>query len=197
MYLHLKLVNYLQFLHGQVLGSGIGKKTENRLRIRTGNKMLPIPNITHYLDLPKIKGRGKGLATVVAEWLLREVKLEVLLEAACCVHSFPALLTRVGRLPRGQLVISTIQQPQNTYKGRDFVPDGKYSKRGWACIPPPPGQIFPSWWNVRQKAAVANLCVLCGNSSDSYESCQGPFQNYPNYWYIWLLTGNDPPRIKR
>ncbi len=30
--------------------------------------------------------------------------------------------------------------------------------------PPPlhqPGLILPSWWNVRQKAAVATLCVLC------------------------------------
>ncbi len=24
-----------------------------------------------------------------------------------------------------------------------------------------PGIIFPSWWNVRQKASVATLCVLC------------------------------------
>ncbi len=25
-----------------------------------------------------------------------------------------------------------------------------------------PGLIFPSWWNVRQKAAIATLCVLWG-----------------------------------
>jgi hypothetical protein len=166
MYLHLKLVNYLQFLHGQVLGSGIGKKTENRLRIRTGNKMLPIPNITHYLDLPKIKGRGKGLATVVAERLLREVKLEVLLEAACCVHSLPALLTLVGRLTRGQLVISAMQQPQRTYRGRDFVPDGKYSKR-IVCVrvhTPPPS---PAWANfsimmecTSESGRCHSVCIL-------------------------------------
>ncbi len=27
------------------------------------------------------------------------------------------------------------------------------------------GLIFPSWWNVRQKAAFATLCVLCGRNS--------------------------------
>ncbi len=39
-------------------------------------------------------------------------------------------------------------------------------KRGWACTPYPhqPGLIFPSWWNLRQKSAVATLCVLCGGS---------------------------------
>ncbi len=41
-----------------------------------------------------------------------------------------------------------------------FVRGDRYSKRGWACTPPPPGLIFPSLWNVRQKAAVATLCVL-------------------------------------
>jgi hypothetical protein len=25
---------------------------------------------------------------------------------------------------------------------------------------PSPGRIFPSWWNVRQKVAIATLCVL-------------------------------------
>ncbi len=37
------------------------------------------------------------------------------------------------------------------------------SERGWACTPHPhqPGLIFPSWWNIRQKSAIATLCVLC------------------------------------
>ncbi len=42
----------------------------------------------------------------------------------------------------------------------NFVRDGRYSERGWACIPHPhqPGLIFPSWWNVRQKWSLP-LCV--------------------------------------
>ncbi len=34
--------------------------------------------------------------------------------------------------------------------------------RGWVCTPHPHqrGLILPSWWNVRQKAAVATLCTL-------------------------------------
>ncbi len=41
---------------------------------------------------------------------------------------------------------------------------GKCSERGWACTPHhhQPGLIFPSWCNVRQKVAIATLCVLCG-----------------------------------
>ncbi len=40
--------------------------------------------------------------------------------------------------------------------------DGKCNERGWAWTPHPyqPGLILPSWLNVRQKAAVANLCTL-------------------------------------
>ncbi len=65
-------------------------------------------------------------------------------------------------------------RPQSTYRGRveiggayqlvrtpHFVRDGRYSKRGWACIPPPPSPgwaSFPSLWNVRQKVAIATLC---------------------------------------
>ncbi len=44
----------------------------------------------------------------------------------------------------------------------NFVRDCNYSERGWAYTPHPhqPGLIFPSWWNVRQKAAAATLCTL-------------------------------------
>ncbi len=52
----------------------------------------------------------------------------------------------------------------------NFVRDGKCSERRWACsaplpTPPPPypnqtGLIFPSWWKVRQKEAIATLCTL-------------------------------------
>ncbi len=107
--------------------------------------------MVYYLDLPKIKGRGKGLATVVAERLLREVKLEMLLEAACCVHSLTALLTLVGRLPRGQLVISAMQQPSisvhirvETYTATLIVNIVKRGKRAPPTPPPPLGLIFPS-----------------------------------------------------
>jgi hypothetical protein len=44
----------------------------------------------------------------------------------------------------------------------NFTCDGKCNERGWACTPHPhqPGLILPSWWNVRQKAAVTTLCTL-------------------------------------
>ncbi len=44
----------------------------------------------------------------------------------------------------------------------NFTGDGKCNERGLACTPHPhqPGLILPSWWNVRQKAAVATLCTL-------------------------------------
>jgi hypothetical protein len=46
---------------------------------------------------------------------------------------------------------ATLYVMENTVKG------------GWACTPPPfqPGLIFPSWWNERQKSAIATLFVLC------------------------------------
>ncbi len=41
--------------------------------------------------------------------------------------------------------------------------------KGVGVHPPPhphqPGLIFPSWWNVWHKAAVATLCVLCAAAS--------------------------------
>jgi hypothetical protein len=44
----------------------------------------------------------------------------------------------------------------------NFTGDGNCNERGWACTPHPhqPGQILPSWLNVRQKAAVTTLCTL-------------------------------------
>ncbi len=44
----------------------------------------------------------------------------------------------------------------------NFTGDGKCNERGWACTlhPYQPGLILPSWWNVRQKAAVTTLCTL-------------------------------------
>ncbi len=39
----------------------------------------------------------------------------------------------------------------------NFTGDGK----GCTHHPYQPGLILPSWWNVRQKAAVATLCTLC------------------------------------
>jgi hypothetical protein len=44
----------------------------------------------------------------------------------------------------------------------NFVHDDKCSERGWACTPHPHqhGLFFPSWWNIRLKAAVATLYVL-------------------------------------
>ncbi len=72
--------------------------------------------------------------------------------------------------------------PQSTYRGREeirecifplswskrhnFVRGGSYSERGWVSIvhlPPSPhhhGLIFPSWWIVGQKMAVATLFTL-------------------------------------
>jgi hypothetical protein len=46
---------------------------------------------------------------------------------------------------------------------------------GWACTPDPhqAGLIFPSWCNVRQKEAIATLCVPCGSN---------PYIVYILYW---------------
>ncbi len=43
----------------------------------------------------------------------------------------------------------------------------KYSERGWLCTPLIlNGLILPSRCNVRQKVAIAALCVLCGFSTN-------------------------------
>ncbi len=57
----------------------------------------------------------------------------------------------------------------------NFTGDGKCNERGWACTPHPhqPGASLPSWWNVRQKAAVATLCTLW------YELYTEMYRDYP------------------
>ncbi len=51
------------------------------------------------------------------------------------------------------------------YLKKNFVRDGRYIERGWACTPHPhqPGIIFPSWWNVRQKGQLPlyEYSVIC------------------------------------
>ncbi len=77
----------------------------------------------------------------------------------------------------------SLLKPQSTYRGRGeiggvclaicplsssvhhiFVCDSRYKERGFASTPHPhlPWLLLPSWWNVRQKVAIATLCVLCG-----------------------------------
>jgi hypothetical protein len=54
----------------------------------------------------------------------------------------------------------------------NFTGEGKCNERGWACTPHPhqPGLILPSSLNVRHKAAVATLCTLCAQHTESYSA---------------------------
>ncbi len=90
--------------------------------------------------------------------------------------------------------------PQSTYRGRveiggsvSALSAGVYTtlymmvdivKGGWACTPHPhqAWQIFPSWRNVRQKVAIATLCVLCDQI----------FQVYLGSMCTAVLIGCDP-----
>ncbi len=73
-----------------------------------------------------------------------------------------------------------------------YVRDGKWSERGRACTPHPhqPGITFPSWWNVRQKAAVATLCVLCGLNPEVH--IPGPYLLHMCGY--WSKHGSKPHR---
>ncbi len=67
----------------------------------------------------------------------------------------------------------------------NFTGDGKCNERGWACTTHPyqPGLILPSWWKVRQKAAVATLCTLCAVLL--YSLCTQP-------WFATQITQGEP-----
>jgi len=57
---------------------------------------------------------------------------------------------------RGMYLSSQLERTHN------FVCDGRYSENGGERVHyhHQPGLIFPSWWNVRQKMAVATLYIL-------------------------------------
>ncbi len=65
--------------------------------------------------------------------------------------------------------------------------------KGWACSAPhphQPGLIFPSWWIVRQKAAIATLCVpLC---AASYSMFLEPVERSVNNWGALILLPTSP-----
>ncbi len=79
----------------------------------------------------------------------------------------------------------------------NFTGEGKCNERGWACSPHPhqPGQILPSWLNVRQKAAVATLCTLwcrfwvrlCSTLLHIRRCCKRPFDPYISYFFLFPL----------
>jgi hypothetical protein len=54
----------------------------------------------------------------------------------------------------------------------NFVLDGRYTVVKWGGRAPThrhqTGQIFLSLWNVRQKVAIATLCVLCEGNHFGY-----------------------------
>ncbi len=58
---------------------------------------------------------------------------------------------------------------------------------GRAPIPHQPGLIFRSWWTVRQTAAIATLCVLCGLTWRHRWRSDG--------WSGWTLPLRSPPVI--
>ncbi len=77
----------------------------------------------------------------------------------------------------------------------NFTGECKCNVRGWACTPHPhqPGLILPSSLNVRQKAAVATLCILwewqwTGTAYEqlSYLIADGSVQKYTII--LWLVN---------
>jgi hypothetical protein len=69
-------------------------------------------------------------------------------------------------------------------------------------FPHKPGLILPSWWTVRQKAAVATTCTLCLHpwwpGAQSTQSCNRCFLAYIQWWGLnwpWLVRvgGARPP----
>jgi hypothetical protein len=82
--------------------------------------------------------------------------------------------------------------PLNWSEHCNFTGDGKYSERGWACTPHfhQPGIILPSWWNVRQKAAVATLTGV--------RSAQARTRDYyPIYKYVANWVDRFPSTISK
>ncbi len=63
----------------------------------------------------------------------------------------------------------------------------EYSERGWECTPPShqAGLIVPSWLNVRQKVAVATLCLFCGFGCPRQPWCPPKSKNAPEYEGGW------------
>ncbi len=49
-----------------------------------------------------------------------------------------------------------------TYTATLYMMVNRVKGGGRAPHPHQPRLIFPSWWDVRQKSAIATLCVLCG-----------------------------------
>jgi hypothetical protein len=71
----------------------------------------------------------------------------------------------------------------------NFTGDGNCNERGWACTPHPhqPGLILPSWWNVRQNAAVAILCTLWEILCNKLSLTGGKRGGVDLRLYPWLL----------
>ncbi len=55
-----------------------------------------------------------------------------------------------------------------------------------------PGLIFPSWWDVRQKSAIATLCVLCGHTSKWRYLMRDPRIRKYQGQIIEITTGFEP-----
>jgi hypothetical protein len=85
---------------------------------------------------------------------------------ACTEYSAPPL-SHIGGFTHRVHILVVIKQgqcicPLSWSVHCNFSGEGKCSEKWWACQPPPlPARlILPSWWNVRQKAAVTTLCTL-------------------------------------
>ncbi len=60
-------------------------------------------------------------------------------------------------------------------------------KGGGRRPPHQPRPNFPSWWNVRQKVAIATLCVLCACTPWN-KSCEKKTYSYPEPVFIYDLA---------
>jgi hypothetical protein len=136
-------------------------------------------NAICHRKLPKLSERGNQLTDAV--WIvtftlwkfyvldrwryvhLRTVTLRYVPFTLCCATLCSNTGGRAQSTYRNRVEIRGVYLPSQLERTHNFVCDGRYSENGgWACTPHhhQPGLIFPSWWNVRQKMAVATQCNL-------------------------------------
>ncbi len=117
-----------------------------------GEKSFPIvwqSHVCQTADIDFLKRKLEGTTS----W-------KYLLQKWCCPLS-NGLFHRVHIFTRDETGLVYLPSPLTWSVHCNFTGDGKCNERVGVHPPPhQPGLILPSWWNVRQKAAVATLCTL-------------------------------------